>query len=73
MISDRDVWQAALLLVKRNGADAQLEAAARADQLTEDDDWEGANAWHRIGGRAFLGGAGRARLQHYGAYGSTPS
>jgi hypothetical protein len=25
-----------------------LEASERADQLTEDGDWEGANSWHRI-------------------------
>jgi len=48
MISDRDVWQAAILLVKRYGADAMLECAARADQLTEEGDWQGANEWHRI-------------------------
>jgi len=29
----RDVWQAAVLLVKRYGDDAMLEAAVRADQL----------------------------------------
>jgi hypothetical protein len=48
MILDRDVWAAVLLLVKRYGADAQLEAAARADQLQEDGDWQGAITWHRI-------------------------
>jgi hypothetical protein len=29
MIADRDVWQATLLLVKRYGADAMLEASER--------------------------------------------
>jgi hypothetical protein len=48
MLSDRELWQAALLLVKRYGDDAQLEAAARADQLQEDGDWQGAVTWHRI-------------------------
>ena len=33
MIPDRDVWAAALLMVKRYKIDAMLEAAARADQL----------------------------------------
>ena len=33
---------------KRYGDDAMLEAAASADQLLEDGDWEGALAWHRI-------------------------
>ena len=33
MISDRDVWEAAVFLVKRCGDDAMLEAAERADKL----------------------------------------
>jgi len=48
MIPDRDIWAAALLMVKRYGDDALLEAAARADQLLEDGDWQGAATWHRI-------------------------
>ena len=36
MIDDRDVWHAAVLMVKRYGDDAMVGAAARADQLTED-------------------------------------
>jgi hypothetical protein len=36
MISDKDVWQAALLIVKRYSDDAMLEASARADQLLDD-------------------------------------
>jgi hypothetical protein len=41
MIPDLDIWRAALLMVKRYGDDAMLEAAARADQLQEDGDWQG--------------------------------
>jgi hypothetical protein len=37
-----------LHLVKRYGADAMLEAAARADQLLEDGDPLAAATWHRI-------------------------
>ena len=48
MIDDRDAWWAAVLLVKRYGDDAMPEAAARADQLTEVGDWEGANTWHQV-------------------------
>jgi hypothetical protein len=48
MIDDRDVWAAALLLVKRYKEDAMLEAANRADQLQEDGDWQCAVTWHRI-------------------------
>jgi hypothetical protein len=32
MIDDRDVWQAAVLVVKRYGDDAMLEAAASGKQ-----------------------------------------
>jgi hypothetical protein len=48
MISDRDVWTAALLMVKRYKADAMLEAAARADKLLGEGDMAGCEAWHRI-------------------------
>jgi hypothetical protein len=48
MISDADIWQAALAMMKRYRTDAMLEAAARADEYTEAGDWEGANTWHRI-------------------------
>ena len=48
VISDRDLWQAALLPIKRYGDDAILGAAARADELTEEGDWQSANEWHRI-------------------------
>ena len=48
MISDRDLWNAALLMVKRYGADAMLEATQRADKLQEEGDWQGAVQWHRI-------------------------
>jgi len=34
MISDRDIWAAALLMVKRYGADAAEEATKRADAHT---------------------------------------
>ena len=46
MIPDRDVWQAAVLLVKRYGDDALLEAAERADQMLEEGDMAGAETWH---------------------------
>jgi Family of unknown function (DUF6961) len=48
MIPDRDVWQAAVLLVKHYGDDAMLEAAERADQLLDEGDTAGAETWHRI-------------------------
>jgi hypothetical protein len=48
VISDRDVWQAALLIVKRYGDDAMLEASELADQLLDEGDMAGAETWHRI-------------------------
>jgi len=37
MIDDRDVWAAALLLVKRYGDDAMLEASERADPAAREE------------------------------------
>jgi len=48
VISDVDIWRAALLMVKRHKDDAMLEAAARADQLGEAGDIAGCTRWHRI-------------------------
>jgi hypothetical protein len=48
MISDLDVWQAALLITKRYGDDAMLEASKRADQMLDERDMAGAETWHRI-------------------------
>jgi hypothetical protein len=48
MISDRDIWAAALLMVKRYRDDAMREAEARAEQFQEDGDMAGAETWHRI-------------------------
>jgi len=48
MLPDRDVWQAALLIVKRYGDDAMLEASQRADQLLDEGDMAGAETWHRM-------------------------
>ena len=48
MLSETDIWRAAMAMVKRYGVVAILEAAARANQLAEDGDPEGAATWHRI-------------------------
>jgi hypothetical protein len=48
VISDRDVWAGALLMVKRYGDDAMLEVSARADQLLDEGDMAGAETWRRI-------------------------
>jgi hypothetical protein len=48
MLSEADIWRGVLAMVKRYGADAMLEAAARAAQLLEDGDLVAAANWHRI-------------------------
>jgi len=45
---DLAIWRAALAMIKRHGADATLEAAARADQLHEAGNWQCALTWHRV-------------------------
>jgi triphosphoribosyl-dephospho-CoA synthetase len=41
------VEAAALLIVKRYGDDAMLEASERADQLLDEGDMAGAEVWHK--------------------------
>jgi hypothetical protein len=48
MISDREIWAAASVMVKRYGGDAMLEAATRGKRLLEDGDPLGAGTWYRI-------------------------
>jgi hypothetical protein len=48
MISEREVWQCAMLIVKRYGNDAMLEAAARFDKLLDEGDMAGCEVWYRI-------------------------
>ena len=48
IISDRDIWASALLMVKCYGEDAKLEAAMRADALLEKGVWHGAAVWQQI-------------------------
>jgi hypothetical protein len=48
MISEVDIWAAAMAFTTRYGEGALLEAAARADRLQEEGDWRGAVKWHRI-------------------------
>ena len=48
MIPDLDISRAAKQLVDQHGADAALNAAARADLLLEEGDTEGAAVWRAI-------------------------
>ena len=48
MISDRDIWRAANLLIREHRADAEVVAAGRADEMLERGDRDGQLAWVRI-------------------------
>jgi hypothetical protein len=48
MISDLDIWRAANLLIQKHGANAELEAAKRADLMLDCDDDDGLVVWARI-------------------------
>ena len=43
-----NIWQMALLMEQRYGADATLESVVLAEHLLEDGDCEGAAMWRRI-------------------------
>jgi hypothetical protein len=48
VIPDIDIWRAATLMLKRYGDNADKESAARADELENDGDHDGAAVWRRI-------------------------
>jgi hypothetical protein len=48
MIPDRDIWRAANLLIREHGADAEIVAARRADEMLDRGDHEGQFVWLRI-------------------------
>jgi len=48
MISELDIWRAANLLIRKHGADAELEAAKHADLMLDRGDDEGRLLWARI-------------------------
>src|SRR5271163_4124028 len=48
MITDRDIWATASMLVDQHGADAPIHAAMRADALLERGDVGGQAVWKRI-------------------------
>ena len=49
MISELDIWRAAELLIRKHGANAELEAAKRADMMLDRGDEDGRLLWARIG------------------------
>ena len=48
MISDPDIWRAANLLIQQYGADAEIFAALRVDEFSEQVDVDGCALWLRI-------------------------
>jgi len=48
VISEIDIWRAANLLISRHGADAELEAAKRANLMLDRGDDDGRDLWARI-------------------------
>jgi hypothetical protein len=48
LIPEIDIWRAAQLMLKRYGANALDESAARADELALAGDDDGAATWRRI-------------------------
>jgi hypothetical protein len=48
MIPDRDIWRAANLLIREHGAEAEIVAARRADEMLERCGHEGRLVWLRI-------------------------
>ena len=48
MISEIDIWRAAVLMMKRFDDDAPIESGKRADELANAGDDTGAAIWRRI-------------------------
>ncbi len=48
MISERDIWATANILIKRYGDDAELRAVERADEMLDRGDLNGQHIWLRI-------------------------
>jgi hypothetical protein len=48
VIPERDIWRAANLLIRKHGANAELEAAKRADLMLDRGDDDGRLLWARI-------------------------
>ena len=47
-VSDREIWQAANIMIKRFGKEAAIQAALRADELLDAGDVDGAATWRAI-------------------------
>ena len=47
-MTEADVWRSANLLIRQYGADAEIHAALRADELATQGDLDGRAVWLRI-------------------------
>ncbi len=48
MVQERDIWFAARLLIRNHGAEAEIVAAQRADEMLDRGDIEEQRVWLRI-------------------------
>ena len=48
MMSGRDIYRAANVLMRQHGSEATIRAAMRADELLDQGDLDGAAVWRRI-------------------------
>lgn len=48
MVTERDIWATAKMLVDQHGADALIHAAMRADEMLDRGDIDGQAVWIRI-------------------------
>lgn len=48
MLTDKEIWQSAAVMVKHYGTTAAAEASKRAAELEDQGDQAGAAVWHRI-------------------------
>ncbi len=48
MISDRDIYRSAKLLIDQHGDEAPIHAAMRADAMLDKGEGDGAAVWRRI-------------------------
>jgi hypothetical protein len=48
LIPNRDIWRAANLLIHEHGANAEIVAVRRADDMAERGDDDGKSVWLRI-------------------------
>ena len=48
MMTDLEIWRAALLVTEQHGEGAAVHAARRADELLDEGDFEAAAVWRAI-------------------------